>query len=32
MRVKRSREAERDIAYVLKAIDSMDEACMRYGG
>lgn len=31
MRVKRSREAERDIAHMLKALDSMIEACMRYG-
>lgn len=31
MRVKRNREAERDIAYVLKALDSMDEPGRRYG-
>lgn len=32
MRVKRNRDAERDIAYVLKALDSIDEPCRRYGG
>ena len=31
MRVKRSIESERDIAYVLKALDTMVEACGRYG-
>lgn len=33
MRVERNREAERDIAYLLKALDTADEAwCMKYGG
>lgn len=31
MRVKRSIESERDIAYVLKALDTMVESCGRYG-
>lgn len=31
MSVKPNREAERDINYVIKALDIMDDACKRYG-
>ena len=31
MRVERSRDAERNIAYVLNALETMDEVCGRYG-
>ena len=33
MRVERSRDAERDIAYLLKALDTVDDTwCAKYGG
>ena len=33
MRVERSRDAERDIAYLLKALDIVDESwCRKYKG
>lgn len=33
MRVERSRDAERDIAYLLKALDTLYETCCeKYGG
>lgn len=33
MRVERRRDSERDIAYLLKALDTVDEAwCVKYGG
>lgn len=32
MRVERNRDAERDIAYLLKALDTVDhEWCVKYG-
>lgn len=31
MRVKRNRDAEYNIAYLLKALETMDEVCGRYG-
>lgn len=32
MRVERNRGAERDIAYLLKALDTADDAwCVKYG-
>ena len=33
MKVKRNRDAERDIAYLLKALDTVYETCCeKYGG
>lgn len=33
MRVERNRDAERDIAYFLKALDTRDDMwCAKYGG
>lgn len=33
MRVERRRDSERDIAYLLKALDTVDETwCVKYGG
>lgn len=32
MRVKRSRDAECHVAYVLKALDTMADTCVHYGG
>ena len=33
MRVERNRDAERNIAYLLKALDICDETwCVKYGG
>ena len=33
MRVERRRDAERDIAYLLKALDTVDDTwCVKYGG
>ena len=33
MRVERRRDAERDIAYLLKALNTVEETwCVRYGG
>ena len=33
MRVERRRDAERDIAYLLKALNTVDETwCVKYGG
>lgn len=33
MKVERRRDSERDIAYLLKALDTVDETwCVKYGG
>lgn len=33
MRVERRRDSEQDIAYLLKALDTVDETwCVKYGG
>lgn len=33
MRVERRRDSERDISYLLKALDTVDETwCVKYGG
>ena len=33
MRVDRRRDSEQDIAYLLKALDTVDETwCLKYGG